>query len=109
MVQPSKAAGGRATKILVQYRVKRGMVYEIKSAEDVLVVEIASAVDESSGRWRVQARGDATSESPPIDGWGSTRAEALSDAARAWSAHASGLAPLDWEAVARELREVRAL
>jgi hypothetical protein len=57
----------------------------------------------------VHARDNATSEVPPIDGWGATRAEALSDAARAWSAHASGLAHFDWDAVARELREVRAL
>ena len=85
------------------------MVYELKSADTMLIVQITRGADDSSEQWHVQARSDVESALAPIDGWGSTRAEALSDAAQAWSAHSPSLALFDWDAIAQELRLVRAL
>lgn len=106
-MKAAKASTGTGPKILVQYRASGGKVYELKSAEAVLVVHISQS-EGSTEQWHVQARSGAETSSV-VDGWGPTRAEAFGEAARVWKAHNPPLAPFDWDAIAHELRVVQAL
>ena len=96
-------------KIIVQYRQRSGKVYELESNGAALEVRICH-VDETarSHGWRVgaQARSD---QAAPVEGWGTTAADALEEMARAWKAHYPALRTFDWEAVARVLHVVHAI
>ena len=103
------AVASAAAKIIVQYRQKSAKVYELESNGAALEVRICH-VDETalSSGWRVDAQ--ARSEhAAPVEGWGTTPADALGEVVRAWNAHCPALRAFDWEAIARVLRVVHAI
>lgn len=108
--KPEKPEKTNELKILVQYRAKRGRVYELKSGEGVLAVHISPReTPTDGGDWHVEARGMTATDGPCVEGWGATPVEALTDAARAWVSHVPPLTAFNWEAVARELHVVQAV
>jgi hypothetical protein len=110
MKTSSRTVIGNGPKITVQYRAKRGKVYELKSGEAQLAVHISPPEGPGdSGNWHVEARSGVGTSGCAVDGWGATAADAFRDVARAWTSHLPSLAVFDWEAVARELQGVRAL
>lgn len=106
----SKAAPDKlATKIVVQYRAKRGMVYEIVSRSTGLSVHISPTEPPTDPVcWRVEAEEKGQSLSS-VEATGATAADAFRELTVAWNCHSPSLFAFDWEAVARELRLVRAL
>jgi hypothetical protein len=95
----------KGLKISVQYRAKRGKVFELTDGAMVLSVSI---MPEESGPWRVEARIGTGMLGPSLaEGAGDTAAEALTDVATAW--RAAQLAILDWDAITRVLRVVNAV
>jgi len=109
-MRPSTAVRATGPKITVQYRTKRGKVYELQSSADALSLHFSlDAAPPGSGSWHIEAHSRGESSPPPVDGWGATPAEALKDVARAWNAQSPLHADFDWEAVAKELHGVRAL
>ena len=110
MKSSSKAVVGTGPKITMQYRAKRGKIYELKSGESVLAIHISPPDGPGdTGDWHVEARSEVGTTGSAIDGWGTTPADALRNAAQAWTSHFPSLAVFDWEAVTRELQVVRAL
>jgi hypothetical protein len=96
-------------KIIVQYRQKSAKVYELESNGAALEVRICH-VDETalSNGWRVDARA-RFEQAAPIEAWGTTAADALSEVARTWNARGPALRMFDWEAIARLLHGVHAI
>jgi hypothetical protein len=106
----SRAAPDKlGTKIVLQYRAKGGFVYEITSGATGLSVHISpTAPSADATTWRVEAeeKGQALS---PVEATGATAADAFRELTVAWKCHSPSLFAFDWEAVARELRLVRAV
>ena len=109
-MRAARSEGNDATriKVSVQYRTKRGKVYELTRGVDVLAVSISPPEFADSGQWHVEARLGAGPSDPLADGWGATATAALTATARAWSEY-GGLTVFDWDAVARELHGVNAV
>jgi hypothetical protein len=108
----SKATKGGTNRlqITMQYRGKRGKVYELKHGESQLALHIYPPEREAdSGRWHVEARQGVEQSSAPVDGWGISAADALRDVARVWMEQSPALVSFNWEAVAHELQLVQAL
>ncbi len=106
------AADADALRLVMQYREKNGMAYELECRGTQLSVRIApreSAADPSD--WLIEARVGRTSESACVAGWAETRRGALREVAQRWDARkeADGLPSFDWEAVATALQKVRAV
>ncbi len=107
---PLDATGAsKGPKIIVQYRQKSAKVYELESNGVALAVRICH-VDEaaSSNGWRVDAQ-TRLEHAGPVEGWGTTAADALGELARAWNSHDPALRTFDWEAIARVLHVVQAI
>ena len=98
-----------APKIIVQYRQKSAKVYELESNGAALEVRICH-VDETAvaSGWRVDAH-SRSDDTTPVEGFGTTAADALKDVARAWNTHCPALKTFDWDAIARVLHVVQAI
>jgi len=97
-------------RVTVQYRTKHGKVYELTSGAATLAVHISppeNAAD--AGPWHIEARLGAATGPSMADGWGATPADALRVVASSWTSQLPALAAFDWDAVANELRSVRAI
>ena len=108
---PKRAKQDGALHITMQFRILRGMAYELHEHGNRLTVRITeSGSSAPSEEWTVEAFGGAVCEGT-ITRSASTRAEALRQAGVMWgdALHERGLHPFDWEAVARVLTLVRAL
>jgi hypothetical protein len=107
--RPKAVPDKLGTKIVVQYRAKGGMVYEITSGATGLSVHISpTAPSTDSTSWKVEAeeKGQALAS---VEATGATAADAFRELTVAWKCRSPSLFAFDWEAVARELRLVRAL
>jgi hypothetical protein len=100
-------------KITNQCRVKGGMEYGLKCEGVSLTLVISPRATDAGGEeWHVAARaGRSRDEAITVEEWGPTRALALQALGRTFDAGLSthGLGMFDWEAVARVLRDVKAL
>lgn len=97
-------------KIIVQYRTKRGKVYEIETPTALISLHISQELESAEGSpWHAEARSVREPEPRAVDGWGPTRAEALADVARAWGAEGALVTPFDWDDATRALRTVQAI
>jgi hypothetical protein len=108
----SKATKGGTNKlqITMQYRGKRGRVYELKHGESQLALHIfPPELEADSGKWRVEAREGVQQGTASVDGWGISASEALRDVARVWMSQSPALVSFNWDAVAHELQLVQAL
>ena len=105
--KPDKSTG---PKIIVQYRAKRGKVYELQCIGGVVCVSISrDDPDAEPATWRVGANSPSLDVLPFVEAQGVSAAEALAEVARAWKAHTPALAAFDWDAIAHELHVVQAL
>lgn len=104
-----KDKGPTGLKITVQYRTKHGRCYELMNGGATLVVHISPPEEavQAPGSWHVEARSGA--DSPSVDAWGPTAAEALSEIARTCASQVPSLAAFNWETVAHELHLVHAV
>jgi hypothetical protein len=98
-------------QILVQYRSKRGKVFELTNGASVLTVEISQRRStEDCGDWRVETRTGTGVLGPAVtDEWGNTAAEAFGKAASSWMSRQPALERFNWEAIATELHAVQAV
>src|SRR5207247_951792 len=97
-------------KVTVQYRTKHGKVYELTSGAATLAVHISPPEDAAdAGPWHVEAHLGVATGPSTVDGWGATPADALRVVASSWTSQLPALATFDWDAVAHELRSVRAI
>ena len=108
---PKRAKDDGALHITMQFRILRGMAYELHEHGNRLTVRITeSGAAAPSEEWTVEAFGGGAAEGA-ITRSAPTRAEALRRAGAMWgdALQERGLHPFDWEAVARVLTLVRAL
>jgi hypothetical protein len=105
--KPDKSNG---PKIIVQYRAKRGKVYELQCIGAVVCVSISrDEVEGAPDTWHVGANSPSLDALPFVEARGVSAAEALAEVARAWKAHTPALTAFDWDAIAHELHVVHAL
>jgi hypothetical protein len=101
------------TRVTGQFRTYEVMVYDLASEGAQLTISIAPCVDnlDGTGNWRAEVYARQAPERPMLAETGATRSDALGAVAQAWIAkqRAWGFPMLDWEAIARELRAVRAI
>src|SRR5271165_3009002 len=102
-----------STRVTNQFRSRDVMVYDLASEGAQLTISIAPCVDNLDGRgeWRAEAYARQAPERPMLAETGATRSDALGAVARAWTAKetAWGFPNLDWDAITRALRAVRAI
>ena len=103
-----KPAADDGLKISVQYRTKRGKVYELTRGNDVLALHISPPAN-GSENWHVEAKLGATAGPAVIDGWGVTATAALYAAALVWTSRNPLLTVFDWDAVTKQLRDINAV
>jgi hypothetical protein len=99
-------------KVVMQYRSGQSKIYEIENAGTMVDVHVSPRESsENAGDWLVQAHSSRASDAVVIAEWGATRAEALREVGRTWTAKAGvlGLPAFDWDAVATLLLSVRAI
>lgn len=99
-------------KITNQFRLKAGLVYDLRCDGSRLTVFITPRErPDDSGEWRVEARASHSPEAFVVTEWGATRIEALREAGRVWASKVAeqGLPTFDWEAVVKALQDVRAV
>jgi hypothetical protein len=101
------------TRVTNQFRNRESMVYDLASEGEQLTISITPGAEnlDGTGEWRVEAFARQAPEHPVLTGTGATRSDALSAVALAWAAknRAWGYPSLDWEAIVRSLRAVRAI
>jgi hypothetical protein len=101
------------TRVTNQFRSREVMVYDLASEGAQLTISIAPCANnlDGTGEWRAEAYARQAPERPTLAETGATRGDALSAVARAWTEknRAWGFPKLDWEAIARVLRAVRAI
>jgi hypothetical protein len=101
------------TRVTNQFRSREVMVYDLASEGAQLTISIAPCANnlDGTGEWRAEAYARQAPEHPALAETGATRGDALSAVAQAWTAknRAWGFPSLDWEAIARALRAVRAI
>lgn len=96
------------TRITIQYRTRTGLVCELVSYREKVVVHIFCVDEENSEeRWHVEAHEPSMPEAQ-LEGCGANAASALVILASAWMAR-DGECLFDWDAAAVELRAVRAI
>ncbi len=102
-----------AARITDQFRSGESMVYDLSCCPGVrLTLSLKQRQNEEvADLWSAEAHARQAPERPTVVGSGPTRGDALTEVAKAWAAKngAWGFPTLDWEAVARELRAVRAV
>lgn len=99
-------------RITDQARSRTGFVYDLRCEGAKLTLSIVPREQPTdAGDWKIEARTSHSPTGPVFAGWGPTRTDALHDVGRSWLAGAAehGLPALDWEAVEKALRDVRAL
>jgi predicted RNA methylase len=100
----------KGPKIIVQYRAKGARVYEIGCLGAVISLQISTREDAAgTGNWHVAAHSVGADQVPGVEATGVTAAEALTNAATAWTSAGTGRTAFDWDAVAKELRNVQAI
>lgn len=107
-----KAQDDAAIRITQQFRSGRAMVYDMRDKVSRLTLRISERQSPSEpGDFRVEAATGTGVEALVVTGWGTSRVDALRDAARSWSEDRvrTGLPAFDWEAVERALGAVRAV
>ena len=101
------------TRVTNQFRNREVMVYDLASEGAQLTISIAPCPNnlDGTGEWRAEAYARQAPERPTLAETGATRSDALGAVARAWTAkdRAFGFPNLDWEAITRALRAVRAI
>ncbi len=99
-------------RITNQFRRRDAMVYDLSCDDVRLTIEMALRTnDDGLGDWVAEAHARQSAEKPTIVEPGATRDDALQAVARSWVAkqRAHGFPELDWEAVAKAMRTVRAI
>jgi hypothetical protein len=96
-------------RITNQFRSRDAMVYDLSCGGGSRLT-ITMAAD-SGDEWRAEAHARQSPDRPSVVEKGATRGAALDALARAWTAKngAWGFPPIDWNAVAKALRAVRAI
>jgi hypothetical protein len=99
-------------KITNQFRSKDGFVYDLRSDGARLTVSIMPREHSADpADWKVEARSSHGPDAVVVTEWGATRVDVLREVGRAWVSKATehGLPSFDWEAVAKALKDVRAI
>jgi hypothetical protein len=106
----------KTTRITNQRRVggtRAVMSYDLKCDDMNLGLVITPRSNDGDlGEWHIEAKVKRAAGEPFSAGeWADTRTEALRAVGRSWNSNfrAQGLLPVDWDAVAQALDEVRAL
>lgn len=109
LTSPKHNGQAEAARIVMQYRAKRSMVYELECNGAQLELQITPR--EEAGEWSVQARPGREPDTECIAETGPTRGDALREVARRWAAESESrtLPSVDWDAISRLLAEVHAL
>jgi hypothetical protein len=101
------------TRVTNQFRSREVMVYDLASEGAQLTISIAPCASnlDGSGEWRAEAYARQAPDHPALAETGPTPGDALDGVARAWAAkdRAFGFPKLDWEAIIRALRAIRAI
>jgi hypothetical protein len=101
------------TRVTGQFRNRESMVYDLASEGAQLTISIAPCDDnlDGTGAWRAEVYARQAPEHPTLAETGPTRSDAVDAVAQAWVAQnrAWGFPSLDWEAIVRALRAVRAI
>jgi hypothetical protein len=101
------------TRITNQFRRREVMVYDLASDGAQLTISIApcAANLDGTGEWRAEIYAREAPERPTVALTGATRDAAIRAVGEAWTAknRAFGFPKLDWEAIERVLRAVRAI
>jgi RNA recognition motif-containing protein len=94
-----------------QYRERHNMTYELDAGGPRLTLRIYFPPDTGPVEWRIEARSSGGDSGIVVDRSAPTKALALQAVAEAWQALAADpLEPsLDWPAITRALRDVRAI
>lgn len=101
-----------AVKITNQFRSKDGFVYDLRSEGARLTISIMPREHSAeAGDWKVEARSGHGPDAVVVTEWGASRVDVLREVGRAWVSRAMelGLPTFDWEAVAKALKDVRAI
>jgi hypothetical protein len=101
-----------AVKITNQFRSKDGFVYDLRSEGARLTVTIMPREHSGDlGDWKIEARASHGPDAVAVTEWGKDRVEVLREVGRSWADKAleHGLPAFDWEAVAKALKDVRAI
>ncbi len=108
-LRKAPSASADARRITAQFRTARGMAYELREHGARLAIQITPRGGDSVG-WHVEAS-SADVPGVAISEAASTRSEAVRRTGAQWAVdeRARGLPTFDWDAVARALREVRAI
>lgn len=109
-MKPSTSPAG--CKITVQYHQGNAFVYELESRGLDFSVRMTQGKGiERGGAWNVAVLNGRSADAISLEASAPTRAEALREVGRIWSARSVelGLPAFDWEAVAAALLAVRAL
>ncbi len=100
----------RAVKITNQFRSRTGFVYDLKCDGQRLVLRIGASMHEPQDGWHVQAASASADDTPSVEAYAPTRADALREVGRRWADSGGPNFPaFDWEAVEKALTAVRAL
>jgi hypothetical protein len=101
------------TRITNQFRRREVMVYDLASEGAQLTISIAPCATnlDGTGEWRAEIYAREAPDRPTLAVTGATRDAALQAVAQEWTAknRAFGFPKLDWEAITRALRAVRAI
>ncbi len=103
-----------AIRITQQFRSGEAMVYDLRGTTGRLTLRVTGrggADDGPPTEWRIEATTSSSPDAVVVAEWAATRADALHAVGQTWSQKrlACNLPLLDWDAVARALRAVRAI
>lgn len=110
--RPSKDPEDRVptVKITNQFRSRTGFVYDLKCDGARLVLRIGASVMPANDGWHVQAASASSDETPSVEAYAPTRADALRECGKRWAdSGGPNFPPFDWDAVEKALTAVRAL
>jgi hypothetical protein len=97
----------KLVKLTMQYRAKRGMVYEFEENKVAIAVHITPrSSEEDSGDWHVEVRSTQGPDSLTLSAWGATRPDALREIGRVWASRTPPTSAFDWEGIVRALHLV---
>lgn len=100
----------RTVKITNQFRSRTGFVYDLKCDGQRLVLRIGASELQPEDGWHVQAASASSDDTPSVEAYAATRADALREVGRRWADSGGPNFPaFDWEAVEKALTAVRAL
>ncbi len=98
-----------SVKITNQFRSRTGFVYDLKCDGARLVLRIGASLVADDGL-HVHAASATADETPSVEAYAPTRADALREVGKRWTdSGGPNFPPFDWEAVEKALSAVRAL